>query len=255
MEAVLRNKAREVVGVARKYVEDLEEEYLQELWTLLQYSLQHKITYWLTTCTPEETEEMAESVDAAILNVCHAATCIRFNVEPVAKDRLRLPAWLKGGGIRTMPDMRRPVFHGAILDILLRCIDKRGPNGEEIEGVYNNIPTKSIGRGAYDQDGHINVGFLRATNLGPYPREMQYAWRHARLDAAQNIGLTLLSLPDEWGKLGPLANETPVDLRNWGAAERKRREGPDCDDKRRGDGNRERRRQEGQGQDMQNEAT
>ena len=54
----------------------------------MQYSLQHKITYWLRTCTTEETEEMAKIVDAAIQEVCHAATCIRFDAEPVAKDNV-----------------------------------------------------------------------------------------------------------------------------------------------------------------------
>jgi len=46
VETVLRNKAKEVAREARKYVEDLEEEYPHELWTLLHYSLQHKINYW-----------------------------------------------------------------------------------------------------------------------------------------------------------------------------------------------------------------
>jgi len=123
VEAVLRNKAQEVASVARYYIADLEEEYPQELWTLLQYSLQHKITYWLRTCTPEETEEMAGRVDAAILEVCHAATAIRLNDEPVAKNRLRLPARLKGGGIRSMTDLRQPAFLGALLGNLPMCID------------------------------------------------------------------------------------------------------------------------------------
>ena len=35
VETVLKNKAREVVGVARNYVKELEEEYPQELWILL----------------------------------------------------------------------------------------------------------------------------------------------------------------------------------------------------------------------------
>ena len=51
-EAVLRQKAREVEQATRQYVEDLEEKYPQELWTMLQFSLQHMITYWLRTCTP-----------------------------------------------------------------------------------------------------------------------------------------------------------------------------------------------------------
>jgi hypothetical protein len=31
---------------------------------------------------------------------------------------------------------------------------------------------------------------------------MRYAWSHVRLDAAHNLGLNLLSTPEEWGKLG-----------------------------------------------------
>ena len=247
VEAMLRNKAQEVVGMARKYIVDLEKEYPKELWTLLQYSLQHKITYWLRTCTPEETEEMAELVDVAILEVCHAATGIRFDVEPVAKDKLRLPARLKGGGIKSMADMRRHAFLGAILDILPRCIDIRGPNGEEMEGIYKSILTNSIGRGAYDQNGHMNTGFLHATCMDPYPMEMQCAWRHARQNASHNICLTLLSSADEWGRLGPLAKETPAEVRSRGAAERKRKEGTEDGDSQRWDGIWERRRQGGQG--------
>jgi hypothetical protein len=37
--AVLRDKARQVGEATRKYVEDLGEEYPQELWTMLQFSL------------------------------------------------------------------------------------------------------------------------------------------------------------------------------------------------------------------------
>ena len=63
---------------------------------------------------------MAELVDAAILEVVHAATGIRFDAEQVAKDRLRLHARLKGGEIvlRSMEDIRRPAFLGAFLDVM-----------------------------------------------------------------------------------------------------------------------------------------
>ncbi len=46
------------------------------------------VTYWLMTCTPDETEEMTELVDAAILEVVHAATVIDFDAEEMAMDRL-----------------------------------------------------------------------------------------------------------------------------------------------------------------------
>ena len=43
--ALLRDKAQQVRPVTRQYVEDLEEEYPQEQWTMLQFSLQHRIPY------------------------------------------------------------------------------------------------------------------------------------------------------------------------------------------------------------------
>ena len=72
--AVLRDKGKQVEEVTHAYVADLAEEYPQELWTMLQYSLQHRVTYWLRTCTPEETERMAELVDACIVEAVQAAT-------------------------------------------------------------------------------------------------------------------------------------------------------------------------------------
>ena len=72
--AVLRDKARQMGEVTWKYVEDLEKEYPQELWAMLQFSMQHKVTYWLRTCTPEETERMADHADCCIMEAVHAAT-------------------------------------------------------------------------------------------------------------------------------------------------------------------------------------
>ena len=67
---------------------------------------------------------MTELVDMVILEVIHAAIGIRLDAEQVAKNILRLPARLKGGGIRNMGDMRRPAFLEALLDVLPRCTDR-----------------------------------------------------------------------------------------------------------------------------------
>ena len=67
VQAKLREKAMQVKQTTEKYVQDLGDEYPQELWTMLQFSLQHRVTYWLRTCTPEETEEVAVTVDLCIM--------------------------------------------------------------------------------------------------------------------------------------------------------------------------------------------
>ena len=63
---------------------------------MLQFSLQHRVTYWLRTCTPEETAEMVGHVDYCIMKADHAAIGVDFNTEVMAKERLRLPARMKG---------------------------------------------------------------------------------------------------------------------------------------------------------------
>ena len=51
------------------------------------------------------------------------------------------------------------------------------------------------------------------------------------MGAAHDIGLTLLSSTEEWRKLGPLANETPADVWNLGAAERRQSKEAEEDDR------------------------
>ncbi len=51
---------------------------------MLQFSLKHKITYWMRTCTPKETEEMAEHVDKCILEAVESATGVDFDMDRAA---------------------------------------------------------------------------------------------------------------------------------------------------------------------------
>ena len=43
-EIVLKKKAKEVAAITRRYAEDLEEKHPQELWALLRYFLQNKVS-------------------------------------------------------------------------------------------------------------------------------------------------------------------------------------------------------------------
>jgi hypothetical protein len=75
--------------------------------------------------------------------------------------------------------------------------------------------------GAYDEEAHRNAKFLEATEVGPYPGEMQAAWDVLRNEAAANYGLE-----EGWRekegteRMGPLAAQTPAGVRNRGATER-----------------------------------
>jgi len=63
---VLKTKAIQVGTTTRNYMTDLTDEHPQEMWTMLQYSLQHKVIYWLRTCTPAEIEEMASLASGCV---------------------------------------------------------------------------------------------------------------------------------------------------------------------------------------------
>ena len=115
-------------------------------------------------------------VDACISEAVEAATGIDFDQEEMTEEKLRLPARMKGGGIKKHTDMRRPAFLGALLDITPRCIDITEENGEVQKGYYNKQLQNEIGEGAYNHDGHMNNKFLESNRLGPYPTECKQAW-------------------------------------------------------------------------------
>jgi len=166
---------------------------------------------------------MAEYVDNCILEAVHAAPGVDFDNEDTARERLRIPARMKGGGIRRATETRYPTFLGALLDVLPRCIDKTEANGEKVQGYYAQQLTEVIGEVAYDNEGHKNAQFLSVTNVGPYPDECTRAWKATREEALQNLGLR--DDPDQkgWEKMGPLADPTPANAKNRGAADRRRR--------------------------------
>ncbi len=87
---VLKDKARQVEKLAKMYIDDVAEEHPHELWTMLQYSLQHMILYWLRTCTPDETLQMVELVDECIWDeATKAATGVQFKRDAAPMARLK----------------------------------------------------------------------------------------------------------------------------------------------------------------------
>ena len=116
----------------------------------------------------------------------------------MAKERLRLLARVKGGGVKRATDKRYPAFLEAMLDVLPRMIDMEDENGEVTVGVYSRQLTHIIGEGAYNAEGHRNTQFLGATEVGPFPEEMRQAWTRARQEAPENYGMVEGDGQDEW---------------------------------------------------------
>jgi hypothetical protein len=141
---------------------------------------------------------MAETVDLCILVAVQAVTGVCFETEKTAKERLRLPTRMKREGVKRATDKRYPAFMGALLDVLPRVIDREEENGEVIVGVYSRQMTQIIGERAYDAEGHMNTKFMEATEIGPFPREMQQAWTRTREEVAENYGIVEGDGHDAW---------------------------------------------------------
>ncbi len=166
---------------------------------------------------------MATRVDCYIMEAMQTATGVEFESELVARERLRIPARMKGGGIKRAADTKYPAILGAILDILPRVVEKKDKDGETVKGAYADHLTIVIGAGAFDEAGHINDQFLKATEVGPYPVAIQEAWMRMRAEAVTKYGIEEDEEDGEkLARLGPLADATPAMVRNRGAEERRK---------------------------------
>jgi hypothetical protein len=157
------------------------------------------------------------------MEAVQAATGVHFDGEEAAREKLRIPTRMKGGGIGRATETRYPSFLGALLDILPRCIDRTEDNCECIPRYYTQQLTEALGEGAYASDGHRNARFLNATDVGPYPGECMKAWKAPRDQAMETIRLRDDPKQEGWEKMGPLADPTPPNAKNRGAADRKKR--------------------------------
>ena len=75
------------------------------------------------------------------------------------------------------------------MDILPRCIDITDSHGETHPRYYAHQLIETIGRGAYDCEGHKNAKFLEATQVGPFPEACGRVWTHVRQEAIENYEL------------------------------------------------------------------
>ena len=82
-----------------------------------------------------------------------------------------------------------------------------------------------IGKGAYDSKGHRNTQFMDETDVGPCPKECRKALTSARNEAMKNLRLRDDPEKEGWEKMGQLAEPTPANTKNRGAAKRKKRRG------------------------------
>ncbi len=80
------------------------------------------------------------------MEAVHAPTGVYFDTEVMAREKFRLPARMKGGGIKRAADSKYPAFLGALLDILPRCVDRKEGSGDITKGIHSDQLTTVIGQ-------------------------------------------------------------------------------------------------------------
>jgi hypothetical protein len=68
---------------------------------------------------------MAETVDCCIMEVVQVATGVKLDIEDMAKERLRLPTRMKGGGVKKSDEQE--------ISGLLGCTDGRATKAHRPE--------------------------------------------------------------------------------------------------------------------------
>ncbi len=93
---------------------------------------------------------MAEIVEGALMEAAERAKGVDFGADELAYKRLGILTRLKGGGIRSLRDLRQQASLGAILDMLPRCIDNKDDEGGTIKDIYTRHLGDIIGEGAFE---------------------------------------------------------------------------------------------------------
>ena len=141
-------KVEEAMSTITTISTKLRDRHLQALWSVTYHCIQTKFQYWAQHCPPTVVQNAAAKFDAAILEV--AATCIGNNIrqDPLTLRRLRLPARMYGGGLRSVVDTTPAAFIGTICRTVPFFAD-RIVDGRLVRG-FMPVLTRALG-GATDE--------------------------------------------------------------------------------------------------------
>ena len=85
----------------------------QYLWQLTLRCLQHMGNYWCRHVPTFYTKEFAKVVDDAVIESIRQALDIEVDkLNPMVKERVRLPIRMKGMGVRSLEDRRYAEYIG-----------------------------------------------------------------------------------------------------------------------------------------------
>jgi hypothetical protein len=149
VQASLDEKARRAMSKISIISKQLRDAHLQSLWTSIYYALQPIFHHWLQHNFPAHCRGYAQLLDTEILKA--TAVCIPTLelTDSLTVRRLRLPARLRGGGIRSMLDLATAAYAGAVCRCLPLLIDSFTSHGEARQGFMPAL-LPLFGAGSFD---------------------------------------------------------------------------------------------------------
>jgi hypothetical protein len=191
--ADMRRRGMEVDGIHQLYAQKLHLLDPALLWCFAQLSLQHRSTYWLRNMPPAQVGEYCAIVDAALLRTAASALGFQPQEGSLALRRLRLPASLKGGGLRSAAATSPAAYLGALGEVLPTFVDHFGREGASIPGVYHHQLGDVIGEASF-QSGGSGYGTFVGSGLR-VAASMLAAHMELRGNVERLQGVHLLSSP------------------------------------------------------------
>ena len=128
------SKGQSVVSNVKAIKQKLQDRHLQSLYTVAYYCLSHKFDHWAQHCYPEDVRAAARHVDAALLDTVRACIGPCVEQDALAVRRLRLPARMFGGGMRSVEDLLPAAHLGMLCKVLPCFMDSTMADGVHVPG-------------------------------------------------------------------------------------------------------------------------
>ena len=178
----------------------LRPESIHALHVLNIFCLQPIFTYWTQHVYPSDTaglgvpsrfavdESPAAVVDRALLGVARATHGAFVDSDPIARERLHLPARANGGGLRSLVKSAPAAFAATVAKIAPKLIESKDDQGAVRRGFLDGVAgmISLFGDGSFDgnQDFPWGGPGRLATFVGDretsYSYEFRFAWDYSR---------------------------------------------------------------------------
>ena len=138
-------------------------EHPHALWAALYYCCQSRFDYWLRHVPPRHTAVPAANIDAALLHAFSTLTYAGCPDDRITRRRIRLPARLRGCGLRERHALAPIAFAACVIEAAEQAIDRATDHGgpRHARGHFAHLEP-AFGAGAFDPGGHRFSRFIQS---------------------------------------------------------------------------------------------